>query len=100
MSSYYAVIFTSIQKEDISGYGSMAKRMEELARQQPGFLDLEHAREEVGITISYWKDIQSIKNWKENAEHQFAQIKGRSEWYKYYKIRICHVEREYEFGEI
>lgn len=33
-----------------------------LARQQPGFLGVEPARNEVGITVSYWKSLGAIKN--------------------------------------
>lgn len=59
---YYAVIFTSMRTDVDGGYAQMAEQMEMLARQQPGFLGVESAREEIGITVSYWKDIESIKN--------------------------------------
>jgi len=63
------VIFTSHRKEGGNGYGEMAERMVKLASHQPGFLGVESARESVGITVSYWSDLESIKNWKQNAEH-------------------------------
>ncbi|SKA25372.1 hypothetical protein SAMN02745127_02896 [Oceanospirillum multiglobuliferum] len=50
---YYAVIFTSHRTEGDSGYSEMAARMVELASMQPGFLGVESAREDVGITVSY-----------------------------------------------
>ena len=96
---YYAVIFTSLRTEGDHGYSEMANRMVELAQQQNGFLGVESAREGLGITVSYWKDLESIKNWKQNAEHKIAQSKGRTEWYKVYKTRIARVERDYEFHE-
>ncbi|MEH6764314.1 antibiotic biosynthesis monooxygenase family protein [Aequorivita antarctica] len=94
---YYAVIFTSIQSENIEGYSEMAELMETLAKQQSGFLGIESARNEIGITVSYWQNLESIKSWKANLDHLFAQKKGREQWYSYYKVRICKVEREYEF---
>lgn len=97
MDSYYAVIFTSIQTENIQGYSEMAELMENLAKQQSGFLGIESARNEIGITVSYWQNLESIKNWKANLDHLTAQKKGRQQWYSYYKVRICKVEREYEF---
>ncbi len=97
MESYYAVIFTSVQTENIEGYTEMADLMEALAKQQPGFLGIEIARNEIGITVSYWQSLESIKNWKANLDHIIAQKKGREQWYSYYKVRICKVEREYEF---
>jgi heme-degrading monooxygenase HmoA len=96
--SYYAVIFTSTQKEDTEGYQEMSPKMENLAKQQDGFLGIDSARENVGITVSYWKNLEAIKNWKQNSEHLLAQQKGRTQWYNWYNVRICKVEREYEFN--
>lgn len=97
--SYYAVIFTNTRTEKDNGYSKMAQKMEDLARQQQGFLDFESAREKIGISISYWESLQDIANWKANTDHLFAQQKGISDWYKWYKVRICLVEREYEFNK-
>jgi len=94
---YYAVIFTSTRTDGDRGYSKMADYMLDLAQQQEGFLGIESAREDLGLTVSYWRDLESIKSWKENSEHLIAQEKGREEWYKNYKIRIAKVERDYEF---
>lgn len=94
---YYAVIFTSILTEEDDGYSETADRMLELAKEQEGFLGVEGARNEVGITVSYWQNLQAIKSWKENAEHSIVREKGRKEWYKVFKTRIAKVERDYEF---
>ncbi len=96
---YYAVIFTNIRTEEDKGYSEMAQKMEDLAREQPGFLDFESARDQIGISVSYWETLQDIANWKANTDHLFAQQKGISDWYKWYKVRICLVEREYEFNK-
>ena len=96
--SYYAVVFTS-QRAAGEGpeYEAMANRMLELARTMPGFLDVESARGDdgIGITVSYWQDLESIRNWREHTEHQAAQQLGRTRWYQWYKLRICKVEWEY-----
>lgn len=95
---YYAVIFTNLQTRDTEGYSKMAETMEQLARQQPGFLDFEHAREDIGITISYWESLEAIAHWKANLDHLQAQKLGKVRWYEWYKTRICKVEREYSFS--
>lgn len=92
---YYAVIFTSIRTEDGDGYAEMAERMAVLAAQQPGYLGIESARNEVGITISYWESLDAIRHWKANVEHLVAQRLGREKWYSTYKTRVCLVERDY-----
>ncbi|WP_422083049.1 antibiotic biosynthesis monooxygenase family protein [Ulvibacterium sp.] len=94
---YYAVIFTSTLTDNDNGYSEMAEQMENLASKQPGFLGFESARGEVGISVSYWKTLKAIADWKAQADHQFAQEKGITDWYEWYKIRICRVEREYDF---
>lgn len=95
---YYAVIFTSIRTEGDDGYGSMSEAMAASAAHQPGFLGVESAREEVGITVSYWESLEAISAWKQDAAHLVAQRLGRENWYAAYKTRICRVEREYEFS--
>ncbi|MFK7757624.1 MAG: antibiotic biosynthesis monooxygenase [Flavobacteriales bacterium] len=97
---YYAVIFTSINTDDVEDYSQMANKMVELAAKQNGFLGVESARNEVGITVSYWKDLASIKNWKENAEHTLARNKGREQWYQSYMTRIALVERDYSYEKL
>ena len=94
---YYAVIFTSHRTEGDNGYKKMAERMAMLASRQPGFLGAESARESVGITVSYWSDLASIKAWKQNADHLIAQKQGKEAWYMEYKTRICKVESDYGF---
>jgi heme-degrading monooxygenase HmoA len=71
--------------------------MEELAKEQDGFLGLETVRKELGITVSFWKNLKAIKDWKNNLEHIEARKLGRSIWYKQFKLRICKVERDYGF---
>lgn len=94
---YYAVIFTSIRTDFDNGYSDMARRMVEMAHEQPGFLGVESARTEIGITVSYWKNLAAIRAWKEEADHRIAQQIGRERWYESYKVRICKVERDYGF---
>ncbi|MEH6682298.1 MAG: antibiotic biosynthesis monooxygenase [Sediminicola sp.] len=96
---YYAVIFTSQRTEIADGYSEMAERMMALARQQPGFLGVESARETLGITVSYWETLEAISNWKMQTDHLVAQRKGIADWYSSYTVRVCLVEREYGKAE-
>ena len=95
---YYTEIFTSVKNDATEGYDEMTIKMVALAQKQEGFLGVESARSELGITVSYWKDLEAIKNWKQNLDHRDAQEKGVKTWYKKYTVRIASVEREYSFG--
>ena len=95
---YYAVIFASKRTEGDHGYNAMANKMVELASKQNGYLGIESARDsELGITVSYWKTLEDISDWKANAAHQIAQERGKQEWYHQFTLRVCKVERDYFF---
>ena len=94
---YYAVIFTSMRTTTDNGYSTMADLMLSLANQQTGFLGVESARNDTGITVSYWRSLDDINNWKQNIDHQKAQQLGREQWYQHYTVRICKVEKQYTF---
>ena len=97
---YYIVAFSSQRTEsDDTGYGDMADQMVELAEKQDGFLGIESVRDAsgFGITNSYWRDEESIRNWKRNVDHLAAQKQGRAMWYETYALRIARVERAYGF---
>ncbi|GFD75399.1 antibiotic biosynthesis monooxygenase [Alteromonas sp. KUL156] len=94
---YYAVIFTTTLSDDTEGYYEMAEKMDNLAKEQDGYLGVESTRSNVGITVSYWESLDAIVKWKNNVEHTEARNKGRERWYKKYQLRICKVEREYGF---
>ena len=94
---YYAVIFTSIRTDiEHEEYTRMANEMENAVKSANGYLGMESARSEIGITVSYWKDLESIRAWKAHQTHLEAQQLGKSKWYSAYKTRICKVERDYE----
>lgn len=99
---YYAVIFSSLRTAEprTAGdhdYAATAARMEELALGMPGFLGIESARgaDGFGITVSYWRDEESIAAWRTHGEHVMAQERGKREWYVRYDIRIARVDRSY-----
>ncbi|MFF2093201.1 antibiotic biosynthesis monooxygenase family protein [Paenibacillus sp. NPDC058174] len=97
--SRYAVIFTSKRTNGDNGYGEIAERMDELASQQPGFIGADSVRDSsgAGITVSYWDSLEAIRAWKRNEEHLTAQRNGREQWYSSYQVKICKVEKEYDF---
>jgi heme-degrading monooxygenase HmoA len=98
---YFAVIFTSARTDqDQTGYELMAQRMEELAERQPGFLGIESVRgaDGQGITVSYWQTEEAIRHWRDDAEHRLAQQQGREKWYSRFTLRVCRVERAWDFA--
>jgi heme-degrading monooxygenase HmoA len=98
---YTAVIFTSLrtEAEPDDGYGEMARHMEALVADQPGYLGHESARDDIGITVSYWTSPGDARAWKQVADHVAAQRLGRSRWYADYRVRIATVHHEYDLAD-
>lgn len=96
---YYAVIFTSRRTEGDNDYQATAERMVKLAADQPGFLGVDSVREgpELGITVSYWRDEESIAAWRRHAEHTLARQSGRQHWYEAFEVHVAQVQRSYGF---
>ena len=92
---YYAVIFTSMLSDNTEGYKEMAEKMIILAGKQDGFIGMDSSRSEIGITVSYWKDMESIQKWSKVREHEIAKSAGKLRWYKEYKSRISKLVKEY-----
>ncbi|MGW0932152.1 antibiotic biosynthesis monooxygenase family protein [Streptomyces sp. NPDC002644] len=97
---YYAVVFTSVRTEDEDGYPETAARMEELVRDVPGFLGMDHARTPGGtaITVGYFRDADALARWRSDAEHRAAQRRGRDQWYAGYTLHVAKVERSHTFS--
>ena len=94
----YAVIFTSRRKTVTDGYDETAGRMLELAARQDGYLGVRSFADEQGlhVTISYWRDLDSIRNWRQQVEHRQARQRGRDDWYVEYRVEVCRIERSYD----
>ncbi|MDM4721972.1 antibiotic biosynthesis monooxygenase [Micromonospora sp. WMMA1363] len=97
---YYAVVFASVRTAGDNGYGETAEQMLKLAAAQPGFLGVDSARgaDGLGITVSYWRDADSIAAWRDHAEHALICARGREHWYASFTVQVAKVERAYGFS--
>ena len=95
---YVCAIFTSIRTNIEEGYEKMDALTFKEIENIEGYLGCESFRNKngFGVNVSYWKNLQALKIWKENTLHKKAQLLGKEKWYKNYKLRICSVERDYE----
>lgn len=96
---YYVAVFTTVRSPDQSGYSETAARMEELVKDVPGFLGMDHAQTPggLGITVGYFRDADALTRWRTDAEHRAAQRRGRAEWYQSYTLHVAKVERSHGF---
>ena len=94
---YYAVIFTSVLNQSDPEYFRINNQLRKQANKLKGFLGEDSARNDYGISVSYWRDLDTIEVWRKNIEHRLAKEKGKESFYIEYKIRIARVERDYHF---
>ncbi|MFD4672674.1 antibiotic biosynthesis monooxygenase family protein [Lentzea sp. NPDC058450] len=96
---YYAAIFTTVRTQDQTGYAETNARMEELVRDIPGYLGMDHAQNPggLGITVGYFRDAEALEQWRTDAEHRVAQKRGRADWYESYTLHVAKVERSHGF---
>ncbi|MER5865000.1 antibiotic biosynthesis monooxygenase [Kitasatospora sp. NPDC002040] len=95
---YWVAVLSSLRNgADPEQYAAAARRMRELAGQQPGFIAAESARtaEGFGISLSYWHDPESIAAWRDQVEHTLVREFGREHWYEALHVHIARVERSY-----
>ena len=99
-SNYYAVIFSSTLSdiEDLK-YLEFSKEILKNVNSENGFIEIQSQREKSGkeVTISYWKSIAAIQEWRKHLADLRAQKYGRDLAYSNYTNKICEVRREYNF---
>ena len=84
-----------------SEFEAAVKHMQEQVKKSDGFLGEVPCRSIVDemtfVTLFYWRDRESIKAWREDPEHVKIQQLGREKILARYKIRVCDLERGYEW---
>ena len=80
-------------------YQAMNAELETLVRQNPGFVDVKSYTAQDGerLTVVWWRDAQSLAEWRNLARHREAQNTGRQKWYEYYDMEVASVVRSRSF---
>jgi heme-degrading monooxygenase HmoA len=47
------------------------------------------------LSLSFWRDGDAVRRWREHTKHHLAQLKGRAEVFAGYRITVVEVERQY-----
>jgi heme-degrading monooxygenase HmoA len=81
-------------------YAALDAELEETVKQNPGFIAAKsYVANADGerLTVVWWRDEESLKQWRELARHREAQGIGRRKWYQYYRLEVASVLRTSEF---
>jgi len=96
----HAVIFEVEPKDGRENdYLDLAAALKADLEKIDGFISVERFRSIVKpgklLSLSFWRDEETVKRWREHARHRLAQAKGRDAVFADYRISVAEIERQY-----
>lgn len=100
----YVVIFEVRPKPGAKdAYLDLAAALRPELEKIEGFISIERfaslTDEGKVLSLSFWRDEAAVVRWRQHAEHQAAQSRGRHELFADYRIRVAEVLRDYGLTE-
>lgn len=100
----YAVIFEVRPRPGREqDYLSMAQSLRGELEKIDGFISVERFaslyQEGKMLSLSFWRDEEAVKRWRNHVQHRAAQRRGREEIFADYRIRVASVVRDYGMVE-
>ncbi|OAP40812.1 antibiotic biosynthesis monooxygenase [Sinorhizobium glycinis] len=99
-----AVIFEVLPAEEKRDtYLGLAADLRPLLDDIDGFISIERFQSLADpnklLSLSFWRDEEAVKAWRNGAEHRAAQAAGRAGVFADYRLRIAAVVRDYGLNE-
>jgi len=99
-----AVIFeVEPHPEHKQAYLDIAARLKPTLEKMDGFISIERFESLVHpgkiLSLSFWRDEEAVKRWRNLVEHRNAQVAGRKTLFADYRLRIASVVRDYGLNE-
>jgi heme-degrading monooxygenase HmoA len=80
-------------------YMALAKSLSEDLARADGFLSIERFQSLTApdkfVSLSFWRDEQAVRAWRNLAGHRAAQAEGRGGIFSGYRLRVAQVVRDY-----
>jgi heme-degrading monooxygenase HmoA len=84
-------------------YFDIAAALRAELEQIDGFVSVERfrslTRPETYLSLSYWRDEDAVRRWRNQAQHRQGQREGRETVFASYRIRVAQVLRDYGLDE-
>jgi heme-degrading monooxygenase HmoA len=95
-----AVIFeTFLNEGKHNDYFDLASQLKPVLLEIKGFISIERFQSinDPGklLSLSFWKDEDSVEEWRKVELHRHAQKEGRQFIFKDYRLRVANVTRDY-----
>jgi heme-degrading monooxygenase HmoA len=100
IAAMIAVIFeVEMKSGKEADYFDLAAKLRTELDKIDGFISVERfqslSNEGKYVSISFWRDEEAVIRWREHAEHQLAQRRGKNEIFADVRIRVAKVIRDY-----
>lgn len=93
-----AVIF-EVEPAERDRYFRIAGELRPLLDEIDGFISIERFQSVSDanriLSLSFWRDEEAIARWRNMGTHRAAQVAGRAEVLRDYRLRVAHVVRDY-----
>jgi len=95
-----AVIFeVQIAEGKSAEYLDIAAALKPLLVEIEGFISIERfqslTNKDKILSLSFWRDEESVQAWRNLESHRMAQCKGRESVFDFYRLRVAGVIRDY-----
>jgi heme-degrading monooxygenase HmoA len=95
-----AVIFEFTPAEGhFTDYKALAEGLADDVNKFDGFISIERFQSisdpKRFVSLSFWRDEEAVKRWRNVQKHREAQKKGRGGIFSAYRLRVCQVLRDY-----
>ena len=84
-------------------YLGKAAELKPLLEAVDGFISVERfqslADPKRMLSLSFWRDEEAVRQWRNLAPHREAQRAGRHAIFQDYRLRVAHVLRDYGMNE-
>ncbi len=99
-----AVIFELTPIEGrFADYIALADGLADDVAKSEGFISIERfesiSTKGKFVSLSFWRDEEAVRKWRNLQKHREAQKKGRGGIFKSYRLRIASVLRDYTMDE-
>jgi heme-degrading monooxygenase HmoA len=94
-------VFRSRLRGQLDGYDDTAIDMFLKASSMPGFMEFKQFTADDGerLALVQFDSREHQQQWRDHPDHRVAQRRGREEWYAEYRIQVCRVLSERNFGQ-
>jgi len=88
-----------LRPEHQKEYSEWETKINDLAVKMPGFISIKTFTAEDGerVSIVEFESEETVRAWREQADHREAQELGRKRFYSEYRIQVCRPIRDYSF---